>query len=275
MNANVQHSNGHPKPKIHLPRQHSLLLKGERVGGAAISCTHSSSGQSMPQKLSNTPNEPDTLVTVSIKLEKPRSGEILQVHLERVRWHANDMHHPRSRADASDGHIDRSRGLADDSRGWADVLSAPNKPEMANISHGEGAGTYLGPGDTKHGVRETDGVGSHVDTSTWSMDIPSVETNTLTPTIAPETVSTHLIESKPLKPPTMSANGCANETDGSSHHPGTLNMCMHSITPTDEAGTISMHQIGSKWPNSPSKAVRQRPDRPNTCGNLMDRVLRG
>ena len=156
---------------------------------------------------------------------KPHSSEILQVYLEHMHWHTNDMHYPRSREDALDGHIDRSRGLEDDLRGWADIPSMPNKPETANISRSEGAGIYLGPGDAKHGVRETDGVGSHADTSTWSTDIPSIKTNTLIPTIAPETISMHLIESKPLNPPTMSANGYANETDGSRNPPHMLDMC--------------------------------------------------
>ena len=201
-NANVQHSNRHLKPKINLPRWHGLPLEGERVSGAANSYTPSSSGQSMPQEPVHTPNKPDTLVTISIESEKPCSSEIPQVYLEHAHWHANDIHHPRSGADASDGHIDRSRGLADDSRGWADVLSTPNKPETANISHGEGAGTYLGPGDVKHGIRETDGVGSHADMSTWLTDIPSVKTNMLIPTITPETVSIHPLELKtPNSPP--------------------------------------------------------------------------
>ena len=251
-NSNMQHSNRHPKPTIHLPRRHTLPLEGESVGGATNSYTPSSSGQSMLQEPAHTPNKPDILITISIESEKPRSSEILQVCLECVRWHANDMHHPRSGADALDSHIDRSRGLADDSRGRADVPSTPNKPETANISHGEGAGTYLGPGDAKCSVREMDGVGSHADTLTWLTDIPSIETNTLIPTITPETVSTHLIESKPPNPPIMSANGCANETDRSRNPPRTLDMRTHMITPADEAGNIGTCQNEQKRPNSPS-----------------------
>ena len=127
---------------------------------------------------------------MSIKSETPCSGEILQVRLERTRWHANDIHHPRSGADASDGHIDRSRGLADDSRGWADILSAPNKPEMANISHSKGAGTYLGVGDVKHAVHTTDGIGSHVDMSSGPTDVPSIEMGVRIPINATETIRT-------------------------------------------------------------------------------------
>jgi len=43
-NAIAQRSDGHPKPKIHLPRRHRQPLKGERASVAAYGCTHSSSG---------------------------------------------------------------------------------------------------------------------------------------------------------------------------------------------------------------------------------------
>ena len=86
-NTNAQHSNRHPKPIIQLPRWHRLLLEGERVGGAANGCTHSSSGQPMPQKLSASPNESDTLVTMS-KIELINISPVQMVemaHLEHTR----------------------------------------------------------------------------------------------------------------------------------------------------------------------------------------------
>ena len=75
-NASAQHPNGHPKPKICLPRRHRPPLEGERVGGAANSYTHNSSGQPMPQKLAASSNESDALEIASIESENPDSGEI-------------------------------------------------------------------------------------------------------------------------------------------------------------------------------------------------------
>ena len=148
----------------------------------------------MPQKLVCTPNEPDMLMTVFIELESPGSSKILQVRLECMHWHTDDMHCPRSGADASDGHIDRSRGSMDDSRGWTDALNMSSKPETANMSCGDSSSMYLGAEDMKCGTNMTDGVGSHAtDTSTWSMDIPSIQTDTIMPTNALQKVSMHLI----------------------------------------------------------------------------------
>ena len=124
----------------------------------------------MPQKLAHPQNKPDMLVTVSIELESPGSSEIPQVCLERVCWHADDMHHPRSGVDVSDGHIDRLRGLVDDLRGWMDALNVSNKPEMANMSCGDNTDTYLGAGDTKHVIDTMDGFGSQTDASSGLWD---------------------------------------------------------------------------------------------------------
>ena len=60
-----------------------------------------------------------------------------------------------------------------------------------------------------------------------------------------ETISMRPMESKLPNPLTIGTNGCANETDGSRNHPGTLNMRTHTITPANEAGNISTH------PNEP------------------------
>ena len=85
-NTNMQHSNRHLKPKICLPRWHRPPLEGESVGGTANGYTHSSSGQSMPQQFTTSPNEArsgngdkpidtlnelEMLVIVSIELEVP------------------------------------------------------------------------------------------------------------------------------------------------------------------------------------------------------------
>ena len=109
-NANTQHLNGHPKPIIHLPRWHRPPLEGESVGGAANGCTHSSSGQPMPQKPAASPNELDTLVTTSIKLESPCSIEISHVCLGGMSWHADDPNGPGNQTDGSHGQVDKPVG---------------------------------------------------------------------------------------------------------------------------------------------------------------------
>ena len=57
------------------------------------------------------------------------------------------------------------RGQADESEGQADASNASNRPEMVEMSCGEGAGAYLGVGDPKRGGVETDGLGSQTDAS--------------------------------------------------------------------------------------------------------------
>ena len=413
----MQRSNGHPKPKIHLPRQHRLPLDGEKYGVTTNGYTPSSSGQSMPQKHIHTPDEPGELVTVSIESEKPSSGEIPRVCLASVCWHMDNVNGPRNGADAS-------KGRTDESRAQADVSNTPNKAETlivsygdepdtylsvrdANrtvdetdgpeshtdalsghgdapttsngagttwISHGEGASTYLGARDAKRDVDETDGLGGHADTSNGQADSLYAANETATPANAPEhvrmrqnhlrtpdlpagsatsrsdatdgfrncadrsnacthvqsivhetetaanpskTVSIRQIEPKPPdipdstanrtldesdsltshadrldvdadvqngankmetpadeaetismrriepKPPqslTMGANGCANKTDRSSHHPGTLNMRMQAITPADEVGNIRTRQIDPKTRNSPHTRETATPE---------------
>ena len=96
-----------------------MPLEGERDSGAAVSPTYSSSGQSMPQKLACTPNEPNTLITISMESETPRSGEILQVHLASVHWHADDPN-------GLGGQTDGSHGEMDVSRAWTDTLNMSN-----------------------------------------------------------------------------------------------------------------------------------------------------
>ena len=87
----------------------------------------------MPQKLTHTPNEPNTLVTTSIESENPDSAEILRICLGATSWHADDANGPRDRMDALEGQTDESRG-------WADTLSVLHSAEMLVVSHRTGAG---------------------------------------------------------------------------------------------------------------------------------------
>ena len=84
-----------------------------------------------------------------------------------MRWCADDVNGPGSQTDVSTGQADRSGRQAD-------ALDGSNKAEMAGMSHGDGARTYLGTRDTKHGVKVTDGIGSHADTSSGIGDVPRV-----------------------------------------------------------------------------------------------------
>ena len=178
-------------------------------------------------------------------------------------YHADDLNGPRNQTDGSLGQTDVSRCQVDTS-------NTLNIAEIGGISHSEGAGTYLGPGDAKHSVREMDGVGSHVDTSTWSTDIPSIQTDVLIPAITPDTISTCPTEAKQPDPLTMGANSCVNEMDRLRNHPRTLNMCMQMTTPANEAGNISMCPNNQKMPNPPISTTKQFPDKPNGHGNLPD-----
>ena len=128
-NAYAQRPNGHPKPRIFLPRRHRSPLEGERVGGAANGYTRSSSGRPMPQKLAASPNEArssngdepadtsnesETLTIVSIESEDSGSGEtIARIRLGGMSPRADDANSPGRRTDLSSGQADESKGQAD------------------------------------------------------------------------------------------------------------------------------------------------------------------
>ena len=77
-----------------------------------------------------------------IELEDLCSGGIPCMHLRDMNWHAGDANGPGNRPDGS-------RGLVDGSGAQPDAPSVLNDTETVCVSHGEGAGTYLGTGDTK------------------------------------------------------------------------------------------------------------------------------
>ena len=248
-NANTQHSNRHPKPIIHLPRQPRLPLKGERIGGATNGCTHSSSGQPMPQKPTTSPNKLDTLVTTSIKLESPHSIGISHVHLGGTSWHADDPNGPGNQTDGSHGQVDEPRGSAD-------ALEASYNAETAILGHGDGLGMYLRPGDAKCGIREMDGLGSQMDTSSGHSDMPSVKTDMLIPTIAPTIIRTTQKRGKPPNLPGQTANQTPHKSNGlrGHAHRSDVHSDMPSVgydmeTAKDKVEIISMCPIQSKSPN--------------------------
>ena len=217
----------------------------------------------MPQKLAHTPNEPNTLITVSIESEEPHSGEIPRVHLGGTNWHANDLNGPGNQTDGSHGQVDKPRGLAD-------ALNVSYNAEMAMLGHGDNLSTHLGAGDTKRVMCETDSLGSHADTSDGHLDIPSIEKNVLIPIIAPDTVSTHPTEVKPPDIPYSTAKWTLNESDGLSSHADRLSARTGSQSvetdmemARDEAETISICPVESKLPKSPTKGA-------NGCANETD-----
>ena len=119
-------------------------------------------------------NELTEFVAVSIKPEDLGSGEILCVYLGGMRMHADDMDGP--------GHgTDVSKGLPDGTGAQMDTSNASNEPEMAIVSHSEGAGMYLGARDVKHIIEVTDGIGNHADTSSGCGNVLSVETHMIKP----------------------------------------------------------------------------------------------
>ena len=177
-NANVQHSKGHPKPKILLPRWHRPPLEGERDGVAANGCTHSSSGRSMPQKLAASSNESETLVIVSIESEDSGSGETFaHIRLGGMSPHADDANGPGRRMEMSKGQADESEGRTDESRARADASNTPNEAKTVIVSHRTGAGTYLSTGDAKRAVDGTNNLSSRTEMSEGQVDVSRARTD--------------------------------------------------------------------------------------------------
>ena len=69
-----------------------------------------------------------------------------------------------------------SSSQVDALRGQPDASNVLNRAETNIISHGKGVSTYLGIGDAKRLVNETDGTGIHADTPTGQMQALSIET---------------------------------------------------------------------------------------------------
>jgi len=70
---------------------------------------------------------------------------------------------------------------------------------------------YLGGGDAKRGVDATNGIGSHTDVLSRHWDVPSIETNAITPANAPEIVR---MPRKKNNPPDSPIEGAMQPSDG-------------------------------------------------------------
>ena len=183
-------------------------------------------------------NELETLIILSMESEDPGGGGILHVHLG-------------NRADAS-------RGQADASRCWMDTLIVSDSAETAVMSDGEGAETYLTTGDVKRVVDTTDGVRIHADGSTGHGEAQSIRTDVDTPENRAETVSKPRKKDKPPDSPSQSARTPPDKPDGCGNHPNTSSVYTdtHSIgnemeTSENETEIISKRQKRIKPPNSP------------------------
>jgi len=192
----------------------------------------------------DTPNESETLVIMSIVLESPDGGGILRVHLGGTRSRAGDANDCGNRADAS--------------RGSTDALSTSNNAEMAGMSDGEGAGTYLGVGGTKCIVNATDGVGSRTDASTGPTDVPCVATHANIPANATQIVSIPRKKAKPPDSPFGTTRTAPDEPNGVGDHTDGLSRCTdaHSVgngreTAENDSRSVRKRQTEAQTRNSP------------------------
>jgi len=218
----------------------------------------------------DTPNQSETLVTVSIESESPDGGGIPRVRLGSTSSHAGDANGCGNRADASSCQADASKGSAD-------VLGTSDRAETDGMSSYEGAGTYLGVRDAKRVVNATDGVGSRTDASTGSTDVPCVRTDAITPANAPENVS---IPRKRQKPPNLPAettrwtldapNGCGSHADASSVRRDAHCAGNGAETTADETEIVRTSRNELKMQNSPMETARWTPDAPNGYGSHTD-----
>ena len=128
--------NGNAEDNI--PITNGLPLKGEWTVYPSGEMKNSNGSSGREVEPADSWNKSETLVTTSIELEDPDSGEIPCVCLGSTHWHVGDASNPGCQTDWSSGHVDGSRGLmdgieshADASTGQTDSPSIGNKREMA------------------------------------------------------------------------------------------------------------------------------------------------
>ena len=156
-------------------------------------------------KSAEMPNEPEMLITVLIQSEGPDGSDTPRVYLGGLRMWMGNANGPVSQ-------VDVSNGLTDGLGAQTDTPITSNGAETTGMSSGEGAGTYLSIGDTKHAVLETDGNGYCTDTSTVHMDAHSARNETRTPADIRRNVKTRQVEAQPQYSPVSPGIGVANPT---------------------------------------------------------------
>ena len=137
------------------------------------------------------------------------------------------------------------------------ISTCPNKPKLPD-SPSQRAGWA---------PDKSNGHGNCTDMSSACRDTYRIAYDADTAENAQQNVSMCPTEPKRPNPPTKGTNGCANEMDTSSHHPGTLNMRTHMISPADKVGNIKTCQIGSRMPDLPGEGTRRTPH-----GKALNRV---
>ncbi|KIM59480.1 hypothetical protein SCLCIDRAFT_27301 [Scleroderma citrinum Foug A] len=167
-------------------------------------------------------------------------------------------------------HVDALGGHSDMPSVETDADTAAIAPAIVRTTRKRGKLPNLPSQSAKRLSDKPNSCRYHLDRSDGRMDMQNAGNKMETPSDEAETISMHQIEPKPPQPLTMGANGRANETDRSRHHPGTLNMRMHAVTPADEVGNISTHPNEQKWPNLPISATKQLPDETNSRRNPME-----
>ena len=199
---------------------------------------------------------------------------------EHVRMRQNHLRTPdlpagsaTSRSDATDGF----RNCADRSNACTHVQSivhetetAANPSKTVSIRQIEPKPPDIPDSTANRTLDESDSLTSHADRLDVDADVQNGANKMETPADEAETISMCQIEPKPPQPLTMGANGHANEMDRSRHHPGTLNMCMHAVTPADEVGNISTCPNKQKWLNLPISTTKQLPDETISRGNSTE-----
>ena len=195
-------------------------------------------------------DEPMELLTMSVK-PYVEDGELSAcICLKGTRMWPGDVDGPGCGTDVS-------KGLPDGTGAQMDAPSTSNKPETTGLSHREGARMYLGAGDTRRNVKETDGLVGHVETSTGPGDVLNIETYVIKPENETQIVSIPRRREKPPDIPIGPARAASDESDGCRNHADASSACMDTHTAEDETQmavketeNVRNCQIGLKMQNS-------------------------
>ncbi|KIM51077.1 hypothetical protein SCLCIDRAFT_33747 [Scleroderma citrinum Foug A] len=139
------------------------------------------------------PIESETLVVVSIKSEGPDGGDIPCICLRGTCMRPGDMNGLGCLTDGLGAQVDAS--------------NASSNPETADISHADGAETYLRLEDVKHLIYESDGTRIHANMLTGHGDIPNVTIYAVKPTNKMGNVRTCRIRQRTENSPNAPKNG--------------------------------------------------------------------
>jgi len=218
----------------------------------------------------DTPHELMQLQAMSIELEDPYSGSIPCIHLGSMNWCAGSANSPGCETDGL-------RGQVDGRRGWTDTLSVSHSAETTGMSNSEGAGTYLGAGGMNHVINTTNGIRCHADALTGPTDVPSIDTDAITPANATQTISTPQKRAKPPDLPIETTRWVPGKPNGHRSHADTSSTRTHAScvgndvkTAANAMETVKTSRNKQKLLNSPNGTTKWTPDMPNGSGSHMD-----